>query len=104
MLSVNGSYSNYSFPPYLVRSFAERNIKLAVLPFDNIDHTEGYMIGVVKSTECSLVSAGRIDGDDMLDLFFVEIVRGLLASTPYNHPRTLDTAVLHGTKQTRKVY
>jgi hypothetical protein len=104
MLSVHGSYSNYSFPLYLVRSFAEHDIKLAVLPpVDNVDLTEGYMIGAVKSTECSLVSAGRIDGDDILDLYFDEIVRGLLAFT-YNRPETLDTAVLHGTKQTRKVY
>ena len=104
ILSVDGPYSNYSFPQYLVRSFTEHNNKLAVLP-GKVDFTEGYMIGVIKSTECSLVSAGCIDGDDMLDIYLDEIVRGsLLAFPPYYHPRTLDTAMLHGTKKTRKVF
>jgi hypothetical protein len=39
----------------------------------------------------------------MLDSYFLEIVRGILAFTD-NHIGNLDTVVMHGTKSTRKVY
>ena len=108
MLSVKDSYHDYSFPKRFAHM--EHGVKFSVLPFvqespQSLRFTS-FMMGAVRSSrDCSVVSAVRIDGDDMLDSYFVEIVGGLLANyNTNNHRIALDTAVLHGTKQTRKVY
>jgi hypothetical protein len=109
MLSVKDSYHDYSFPKRFAHM--EHGVKFLVLPFvqespQSLRFTS-FMMGAVRSSrDCSVVSAVRIDGDDMLDSYFVEIVGGLLANYNTNNHRilALDTAVLHGTKQTRKVY
>ena len=102
MLSGIDSYHDYHM---------EHSVKFSVLPFvqespQSLSFTSFMMAAVRSSRVCSVVSAGRIDGDDMLDSYFIEIVGGLLANYNTNNHRilALDTAVLHGTKQTRKVY
>ena len=107
MLSVRDSYHNYSFPKHFAHK--EHGVKFLVLPFvqesPQSSFLTSFMMGAVRISDCSVVSAGRIDGDDMLDSYFLEIVGRLLANyNTNNHHIALDTAVLHGTKQTRKVY
>ena len=109
MLSGIDSYHDYSFSKRFAHM--EHSVKFLVLPFvqespQSLSFTSFMMAAVRSSRVCSVVSAGRIDGDDMLDSYFIEIVGGLLANYNTNNHRilALDTAVLHGTKQTRKVY
>ncbi len=107
MLSVKDSYHDYSFPKRF--SHMEHGVKFSVLPFvqelpQSLRFTS-FMMGAVRSSrDCSVVSAVCIDGDDMLDSYFVEIVGRLLANYNTNNHRilALDTAVLHGMYKTNK--
>ncbi len=105
MLSVRDSYHDYSFPKRFAHK--EHGVKFSVQPFvqespQSLFFTP-FMMGAVRSSDCSVVSAGRIDGDDMLDSYFLEIVGRLLANyNTKNHRIALDTAVLHGTNKLGK--
>ncbi len=107
MLSISDSYHDYSFPKHFAHK--EHDMKFSMLPYVEQKSQPliftSFMLGAVRNSDCSVVSAGRIDGDDMLDSYFMEIIGGLLAEyNANNHHIALDTAVMHGTKETRKVF
>ena len=107
MLSVRDSYHDYSFPNRFAHK--EHGVMFSVLPFVQVSPPSliftYFMMGAVRSSDCSVVSAVCIGGNEMLDSYFLEIVGGLLVNyNTNNHRIALDTAMLHGTKQTRKVY
>ena len=107
MLSISDSYHDYSFPKHFAHK--KHGVKLSVLPHVKQSSQSliftSFMLGAVRNSDCSVVSFGRIDGDDMLDSYFLEIIGELLAKyNANNHHIALDTAVMHGTKKTRKVF
>ncbi len=75
MLSISDSYDDYSFPKHFAHK--EHGIKFSVLHRSQQSLIfKSFMMGAVRNSDCSVVSAGRLDGDDMLDSYFLEIIRG----------------------------